>query len=65
MLSSTTADLPVTDLPIAIALGDPAGIGPEIAAKAWVARDTMQLPPFFVVGDIRSVEAVWRGCPDN
>ena len=61
MPSSITADSLMTELPIAIALGDPAGIGPEIAAKAWVARDTMQLPPFFVVGDIRSIEAVWRG----
>jgi 4-hydroxythreonine-4-phosphate dehydrogenase len=51
----------MTDLPLALALGDPAGIGPEIAAKAWVARDTMQLPCFFAVGDARSIEAVWRG----
>ncbi len=51
----------MTDLPLALALGDPAGIGPEVAAKAWVARNTMQLPSFFVVGDARSIEAVWRG----
>lgn len=48
-------------LPIAIALGDPAGIGPEVVAKAWVARETAQLSPFFAVGNIRAVEAVWRG----
>ena len=46
---------------LAIALGDPAGIGPEIVAKAWVARDTHRLPPFFAVGDARSIETVWRG----
>ncbi len=51
----------MTELPIALSLGDPAGIGPEVAAKAWVGRNTMQLPCFFAVGDARSIEAVWRG----
>jgi 4-hydroxythreonine-4-phosphate dehydrogenase len=44
-----------------VALGDPAGIGPEIAAKAWARRDEHHLPPFFAVGDCRSLEAVWDG----
>ena len=47
--------------PLAVALGDPAGIGPEIVAKAWERRETEGLSPFFAVGDIRSVEAVWSG----
>lgn len=47
--------------PLAVSLGDPAGIGPEVTAKAWVARETKQLPVFFAVGDARAVEAVWRG----
>ncbi|WP_226688357.1 4-hydroxythreonine-4-phosphate dehydrogenase PdxA [Ruegeria arenilitoris] len=35
--------------PIALSCGDPAGIGPEIAAKAWSGlRDTC---PFFYIGD--------------
>lgn len=35
--------------PIALSCGDPAGIGPEIAAKAWAAlRDDC---PFFYIGD--------------
>jgi 4-hydroxythreonine-4-phosphate dehydrogenase len=51
----------VTILPIAVSLGDPAGIGPEVTAKAWAARDVFQLPVFFAVGDIRSIEAVWPG----
>jgi 4-hydroxythreonine-4-phosphate dehydrogenase len=51
----------VTTLPLALSLGDPAGIGPEVIAKAWVARDSHNLPAFFAVGDIRSIEAVWRG----
>lgn len=51
----------IADAPVAIALGDPAGIGPETVAKAWVARQTQQLPAFFAVGDARSIESVWRG----
>jgi len=47
--------------PLAVALGDPAGIGPEIVAKAWDNRDTLSLPPFFVVGDAEAISAVWRG----
>ena len=47
--------------PLAIALGDPAGIGPEIVAKAWDARVQYGLSPFFAIGDKRSIEAVWSG----
>ncbi|MBW8911464.1 MAG: 4-hydroxythreonine-4-phosphate dehydrogenase, partial [Sphingomonas sp.] len=47
--------------PLAVALGDPAGIGPEIAAKAWDARTQYDLAPFFAVGDRRSIQAVWNG----
>jgi len=47
--------------PLALSLGDPAGIGPEVAAKAWEQRVERGLVPFFVVGDQRSIEAVWHG----
>lgn len=47
--------------PLAVALGDPAGIGPEILAKAWEARNECGLPSFFAVGDARSLSAVWQG----
>jgi 4-hydroxythreonine-4-phosphate dehydrogenase len=47
--------------PLAVALGDPAGIGPEIVAKAWEARHQYGLSPFFAVGDRRSIQAVWQG----
>lgn len=62
MQSSIIADLaPVAALPLAVALGDPSGIGPEIAAKAWERRRALGLAPFFVVGDARSIAAVWHG----
>lgn len=47
--------------PLAISLGDPAGVGPEVTARAWEARDSANLPPFFALGDIESVRAVWTG----
>ena len=47
--------------PLAIALGDPAGIGPEIVAKAWERREAEGLSPFFAVGDVKAIEAVWQG----
>jgi 4-hydroxythreonine-4-phosphate dehydrogenase len=47
--------------PLAVALGDPAGIGPEIVTKAWLKRNERAIPDFFAVGDARSIEAVWDG----
>ena len=35
---------------IVLSLGDPAGIGPELIAEAWMRRDPERLPPFFVAG---------------
>lgn len=47
--------------PIAIAMGDPAGIGPEIIAKAWDAQTDRRLPAFVAVGDSRAIDRVWDG----
>jgi 4-hydroxythreonine-4-phosphate dehydrogenase len=47
--------------PLAVALGDPAGVGPEIVAKAWEARTASGLPPFFAIGQCASIRAVWSG----
>jgi 4-hydroxythreonine-4-phosphate dehydrogenase len=47
--------------PLAVSMGDPAGIGPEIIAKAWSARRDAALVPFFAVGDARAIERVWEG----
>lgn len=35
---------------LALTMGDPAGIGPELAVAAWRSRH--ELPPFIVVGDV-------------
>ena len=47
--------------PLAVSLGDPAGIGPEVVAKCWDHRSAFNLPPFVAVGDVRSLSAVWDG----
>ena len=36
--------------PVAVSLGDPAGIGPELIGETWAQRRSLGLPPFFVVG---------------
>ena len=47
--------------PLAVSLGDPAGIGAEVIAKSWERRQAQGLPPFFAVGDAAAIEAVWPG----
>jgi 4-hydroxythreonine-4-phosphate dehydrogenase len=37
--------------PLAVTIGDPAGIGPDITLASWLQRASLQLPPFVVVGD--------------
>jgi 4-hydroxythreonine-4-phosphate dehydrogenase len=44
--------------PVALTLGDPSGVGGEIALRAWSAlRDG---PPFFLIGDLGHVTALGR-----
>jgi 4-hydroxythreonine-4-phosphate dehydrogenase len=38
-------------LPLALTIGDCAGIGPDITLAAWLQRATRDLPPFVVYGD--------------
>lgn len=37
--------------PLALTLGEPAGIGPDITMKAWLRRNELKLPPFYLLGD--------------
>lgn len=37
--------------PIALSIGDPSGIGPDIALTAWFNRQEHSLPAFFILGD--------------
>src|SRR6185503_13345813 len=38
-------------LALALTLGEPAGIGPDITLAAWARRRELDLPPFYVIGD--------------
>ncbi|KZM50333.1 4-hydroxythreonine-4-phosphate dehydrogenase PdxA [Labrenzia sp. OB1] len=37
--------------PIAVSMGEPAGIGPDLVLLAWANRKSLHLPPFYVRGD--------------
>jgi 4-hydroxythreonine-4-phosphate dehydrogenase len=37
--------------PLALTLGEPAGIGPDITFVAWRARAELDLPPFYLLAD--------------
>lgn len=52
---------PLLSVPLAVPMGDPAGIGPEVVACAWDARQSENLPAFFAIGDRRALAAVWSG----
>lgn len=47
--------------PLAVTLGDPSGIGPEITAKAWAALRAGG-PSFFVTGPLEPIAAALRLC---
>jgi len=42
---------------LAVSLGDPAGIGPELICEAWARREVEGLPAFFAVGGVRLLTA--------
>jgi 4-hydroxythreonine-4-phosphate dehydrogenase len=37
--------------PLALTSGEPAGIGPDITIKAWLRRNELKLPAFYLLGD--------------
>ncbi|MDU2927652.1 MAG: 4-hydroxythreonine-4-phosphate dehydrogenase, partial [Bradyrhizobium sp.] len=37
--------------PLALTLGEPAGIGPDITLQAWLRRTELGLPAFYLLGD--------------
>ena len=44
--------------PLAVTMGEPAGIGGDITLMAWVAATSDALPPFFVIDDADRLEAL-------
>ena len=43
-------------LPLAVTLGEPAGIGPDLTLAAWRRRVEFDLPPFYLIGDPDFIE---------
>ncbi len=43
---------PHAKTPLALTLGEPAGIGPDLTLALWPRRVELDLPPFYVIGDI-------------
>ncbi len=42
--------------PLAVSIGDPSGIGPDIILSAWLHRKSHNLPSFFIAGDPAMIE---------
>jgi len=37
--------------PLALTMGEPGGVGPDITLMAWTRREADRVPPFYVIGD--------------
>ena len=37
--------------PLALTLGEPAGIGPDLALQVWLRRASLKIPPFYILAD--------------
>ncbi len=46
--------------PIALTVGDPAGIGPDITLASWLRRDADGIPTFALLADVGLIEARCR-----
>ncbi|MGC2856976.1 4-hydroxythreonine-4-phosphate dehydrogenase PdxA [Novispirillum sp. DQ9] len=44
--------------PLLLTMGDPAGIGGDVALAAWAARDTAPVPPFALIDDAARLRAL-------
>jgi 4-hydroxythreonine-4-phosphate dehydrogenase len=43
-------------LPLALTLGEPAGIGPDLTIHLWRSRTELRLPPFYLIGQPDFIE---------
>jgi 4-hydroxythreonine-4-phosphate dehydrogenase len=44
-------------LPLALTLGEPAGVGPDLTLAVWSKRRELSLPPFYVIADCNFLTA--------
>src|SRR6478752_192000 len=47
---------------LAVTMGDPAGIGPEIAVRALLSPEVRELSRSFIIGDARVLERALQVC---
>lgn len=47
---------PTRDRPLALTMGDPAGIGLDISLAVWMNRQAWQVPPFILIGDAAALQ---------
>ncbi len=52
-------------LPLALTLGEPAGIGPDLTLAVWHRRGELAIPPFYVIGDPEFLAARARALGHN
>ncbi len=52
--------VPVAPPPLAVTMGEPAGIGGEITLRAWLEHERHALPPFFAIDDPARLHAIGR-----
>jgi len=57
MTGSLQSGPPASKRPLALTMGDPAGIGPDIALTAWLERERHHLSPFVLFGDPAVLDA--------
>lgn len=55
---STFGDNLLPARPLVLTMGEPAGIGGEIALKAWLTREKAGVPDFFMIDDIERLSAL-------
>jgi len=46
-----------TSLPLALTMGEPAGIGPDVTLAVWARRAEFRLPPFYCLADAAVLRA--------
>lgn len=49
--------------PLALTMGEPAGIGPELIARLWRDRERLSLPPFIYIGAKEAITAIDESLP--
>jgi len=49
--------------PLAITMGEPAGVGPELIVRLWQERDTLALPPLVYIGAPEALRAISPDLP--